>query len=410
MEVGEKMPNGWIEYKLGEVLSYEQPTPFIVESTDYDDKYLTPVLTAGKSFIKGHTNEKNGIYDMLPVIIFDDFTTATQYVNFKFKVKSSAMKILTADENIALPKIIYYKMQIIECDHSTHKRYWIQTYSKIKVALPSIPEQKRIIAKIEELFSELDKGVEVLRKTKIKLEVYRQAVLKDGFEGKLTKQWREEHNLKFNWNTTDITKICKKEKHAIKAGPFGSALKKETYVENGYKIYGQEQVIAGDETIGNYFVDENKFQELINCKVVPNDILISLVGTVGKVLILSKNCKVGIINPRLIKISINENIMFAKFFEYYFESSYLKSLYKIKAHGATMDVLNLGMIKQLPFPICTVDEQIQVILEIESRLSVCDNIEQIVDDAILKAESLRQSILKKAFSGKLLPHEEVKND
>lgn len=73
------------EYELGELLYYEQPTPYIVESTDYNDTYETPVLTAGKSFILGYTDEKEGIYDQLPVIIFDDFTTASQYVNFKFK-------------------------------------------------------------------------------------------------------------------------------------------------------------------------------------------------------------------------------------------------------------------------------------------------------------------------------------
>ena len=84
----------WKEYTLGELLQYEQPTAYIVKSTDYNDNYKTPVLTAGKTFILGYTNERQGVYDELPVIIFDDFTTASQYVNFKFKVKSSAMKIL----------------------------------------------------------------------------------------------------------------------------------------------------------------------------------------------------------------------------------------------------------------------------------------------------------------------------
>ncbi len=113
----------WKEYELGELLSYEQPTPYIVESTDYSDNYKTPVLTAGKSFILGYTNEQNGIYTALPVIIFDDFTTASQYVNFEFKVKSSAMKILTPDTELVLPKFIFYRMQIIQFDSSTHKRY-----------------------------------------------------------------------------------------------------------------------------------------------------------------------------------------------------------------------------------------------------------------------------------------------
>lgn len=276
---------------------------------------------------------------------------------------------------------------------------WLEKY---EIPLPALSEQERIVFKIDELFSELDKGVEALKKAKEQLKIYRQAVLKDAFEGKLTDSWRKRHDNTNVWSTTDVVKIAKKEKHSIKAGPFGSALKKEIYVKSGYKIFGQEQVIAGNERIGDYFIDEMKYQELINCRVVPNDILISLVGTVGKVLILSESCQAGIINPRLIKISIDEKIMIAKFFKYYFESSYLRSLYKMKAHGATMDVLNLGMIKELPFPICTVDEQIQVISEIESRLSVCDKIEQTVNESLLQAESLKQSILKKAFAGSLI--------
>ena len=169
------------EDELGQLLSYEQPTPYIVESTKYSEKYKTPVLTAGKSFIIGYTNEETGIYNSLPVIIFDDFTTSSQYVNFKFKVKSSAMKILTANTDLVLPKYIFYRMQIINFDHSTHKRYWIQHYSKLKIQIPTLSEQERIIRKIEELFSELDKGVETLQAIKQQLAVYRQAVLKEAF-------------------------------------------------------------------------------------------------------------------------------------------------------------------------------------------------------------------------------------
>ena len=170
------------EYELGQLLTYEQPTPYIVSSTKYSDKYKTPVLTAGKSFIIGYTDEETGIYDRLPVIIFDDFTTSSKYVNFKFKVKSSAMKILTANTELVLPKYIFYRMQIINIDHSTHKRYWIQHYSKLKIQIPAVSVQEKIVQKIEELFSELDKSVETLQTIKQQLAVYRQAVLKEAFE------------------------------------------------------------------------------------------------------------------------------------------------------------------------------------------------------------------------------------
>lgn len=390
----------WNEYELGELLSYEQPTAYIVESTDYDDSYKTPVLTAGKSFVLGYTNEEDGVYDSLPVIIFDDFTTASKYVNFKFKVKSSAMKILTANTDLVLPKFIYYRMQVIQFDTSTHKRYWIQKYSKIKVAVPPLSEQEQIVSRIEELFSQLDDGIKTLERTREQLKVYRQAVLKEAFEGNLTQNWRDEHDAP-QWKIVSILDLIANDKNALKAGPFGSSLKKECYVKNGYKVYGQEQVISGNESIGDYYINKEKYQELINCKIAPDDILISLVGTVGKILILSSNCQQGIINPRLIKVTLDKNVMLPKFFKYYFESSYLRSLYKNKVHGATMDVLNMRMIKELPFPLCSIQEQEQIIKEIESRLSVCDSIEQTTENALKQAEALRQSILKKAFEGEL---------
>ena len=169
-------------YKLGELLPFEQPSKYIVNSTEYDDRYPTPVLTAGKSFILGYTDETDNIFDELPVIIFDDFTTATQYVDFKFKVKSSAMKILHINTDIVLPKYIYYLLQSIHIEHSTHKRYWIQQFSKVKVDIPLIPVQEKIVLQIEESLSQLDSAVETLKKTKQQLEIYRQAVLSSAFD------------------------------------------------------------------------------------------------------------------------------------------------------------------------------------------------------------------------------------
>ena len=159
MEKNINIPKGWKEYRLEELLDFEQPTPYIVKSTDYNDSYDTPVLTAGKSFIIGKTNESEGIYNKLPVIIFDDFTTSTQFVTFPFKVKSSAMKILTAKSDLVIPRFIFFRMQLITVDTSTHKRFWIQQYSKIKVAVPSLTEQSAIVSRIESQLSRVDSGI-----------------------------------------------------------------------------------------------------------------------------------------------------------------------------------------------------------------------------------------------------------
>ena len=150
------IPDNWTFIRLENALIYEQPAEYIVDSTDYNNAYSTPVLTAGKSFIIGYTNEEYGIKNDLPVIIFDDFTTDSKYVDFSFKVKSSAMKILTAEKDIIDTKFAYYTMQTVECDHDTHKRYWISEYSKLIIGLPPLKEQQKIVDRIEYLFSLLD--------------------------------------------------------------------------------------------------------------------------------------------------------------------------------------------------------------------------------------------------------------
>ena len=131
---------------LGEVLEYEQPTKYIVDNTNYDDEFDIPVLTAGKSFLLGYTNETHNVFSNVPVIIFDDFTTAFKYVDFPFKVKSSAMKILKAKKEVADIRFLYYRMMKTGIDTELHKRYWISKYSKVKIPLPPLDQQKKIAA------------------------------------------------------------------------------------------------------------------------------------------------------------------------------------------------------------------------------------------------------------------------
>ena len=142
-----QIPDGWRKVALGKVLRYAQPYRFIVKSTNYDAKSGTPVLTAGKSFILGYTNETDNIYSETPVIIFDDFTTDTKFVDFPFKVKSSAMKFLKAvDEKEIDLKYAFEKIQTIKITETggDHKRRWISEYSKIEVLLPEFTEQTTI--------------------------------------------------------------------------------------------------------------------------------------------------------------------------------------------------------------------------------------------------------------------------
>ena len=150
---GEKLPSGWVVTNFEALLSYEQPTNYIVKNTNYNSEYETPVLTAGKSFILGYTDEKENIFSELPVIIFDDFTTESKFVDFPFKVKSSAMKILHINTDLVMPKFAFYLMQATQIDHDNHQRYWISTYSQELLGLPPINEQKRILSALKIYFA-----------------------------------------------------------------------------------------------------------------------------------------------------------------------------------------------------------------------------------------------------------------
>lgn len=156
--IAKHCPDGVEVVELGQLLDYEQPTKYIVKSTKYEKEYETPVLTAGASFILGYTNEDFGICEASPespVIIFDDFTTSFHWVDFDFKVKSSAMKILTNKSNdFTLFRYLYYAMKCIKYVPTQHVRHWIQTYSEFRIPLPPLPVQREIV-RILDHFTEL---------------------------------------------------------------------------------------------------------------------------------------------------------------------------------------------------------------------------------------------------------------
>ena len=372
----------WKEYELGKLLPYEQPTAYIVESTDYSDTYNIPVLTAGKSFILGYTNETTGIFNQLPVIIFDDFTTATQYVNFKFKVKSSAMKILHINTDLVLPKYIYYRMQIIQFDHSTHKRYWIQQYSKLKIPVPPFPAQERIVANIEELFSELDKSVETLRTTKQQLAVYRQAVLKEAFE-----------NIPMPTHKP-LASLCKNIVDCPHSTPkwvsSGKLCLRTTNFRRGYLDLSEK----------NYVSEETFNTRILRLKPLPGDVLYSREGAIlGLACIIPPELEVCMGQRMMLLRPVDE--LDNRFLMHYLNSPKARELVVKSIGGTASPHINVGDIKKFYIPFVPKLKQIEVISEIESRLSVCDSIEQTVDTALQQADALRLSILKESFERRL---------
>ena len=456
-----------IECTFEDLLDYEQPTKYIVRSTKYSDDYKTPVLTAGKSFIKGYTNETDGIFDILPTIIFDDFTTATQFVDFEFKVKSSAMKILVPTSKLVNMKFVYNCIQVNQVRNDTHKRYWISVYAKKKILLPSLVEQNAILSKTEELFSDLDNGIANFKKAKEQLKTYRQAVLKKAFEGELTKEWREKQiNLP---TASALLKQIKEErqnhydqqievwKKAVKVWEKGDKKGKrpsriskpkelpdvkesdvETYenlpntwkwskfgnvtykigdidhkmpktVSNGYP-YLSTGDLNKDGTIdfsGAKTISKEDFDRLaLKIKPEKGDIIFPRYGTIGRNILIDFD-KEFLVSYACAIIKNIKGLMSSRFALYYSLSPVIKKEIKRYTVETTQANIGIASIENFVFPLCSTEEQNQIVQEIESRLSVCDKVEQSITESIEKAEALRQSILKKAFEGKLLSKAEI---
>ena len=168
-------PDGVKKVPLGDVLDYEQPSKYIVKSTEYDNSYNIPVLTAGKGFLLGYTNEQTGVYaasEENPTIIFDDFVTSFHWVDFPFKVKSSAMKMLTCKDKVNSFRFIYYAMCEIGFVAKEHSRHWISVYSKIEIPLPPLAVQKEIVEILDTFTGMIDNLQKELEQRQKQFEHY----------------------------------------------------------------------------------------------------------------------------------------------------------------------------------------------------------------------------------------------
>ena len=246
-----------------------------------------------------------------------------------------------------------------------------------------VDEKKR--REIITILNELNMLISLRKQQLFKLDELAKARFVEMFGGPI--------NNPMKWIVSKIEDIAAQEKNALKAGPFGSALKKEFYVKSGYKIYGQEQVICGDASFGDYYIDEEKYKELKNCAVQAGDILISLVGTYGKTLIMPDNYEAGIINPRLMKITLNKNKVTPIYFKYYFESDALKASMDANTHGGTMGILNLGIIRQMKIQVPPLSIQNQFAIFVER----VDQQKQTVQQGLEKLELMKKALMQEYF-------------
>ena len=265
---------------------------------------------------------------------------------------------------------------------TTFKAITQDIVKNIDIPVPSLPEQKRIVAKIEELFSELDCGVKMLKTTKQQLAVYRQAVLKAAFKG-IGKY---------------VELGCLTER--VFDGPFGTHLKTADYVGDGIRVVRLENIKnAMFDDSKKSFVTEEKYETIKQHTVFPSDLIMStFISDSIKVCQLPSYVSFAVNKSDCVGIRLKRDIS-QKYILFYLSSrdAYERLIHKV--HGATRPRVNTKQIKAIEIPFVAYNGQLSIVSAIESRLSVCDSIEKMVDTALQQAEALRQSILKRAFEG-----------
>lgn len=260
----------------------------------------------------------------------------------------------------------------------------------VMLYMPSVDMQKHIVNRIEELFSQLDAGVETLKKTKAQLAVYRQAVLKEAFD-----------SATVDCQMLPIEGLLSKERKGMTTGPFGTIIKKADHKSSGVPMLGIENIGNGEFRDGNkIYVTVEKAKELKPFEVQENDIIISRSGTVGEICTVPKRAKGSLLSTNLMRIALDESVIRSDYFIHLFRSKgIVLDQVKELCKGSTRAFLNQTILKQIIFPVPSLDCQGNVVKIITARLSVCENIEQTINTTLQQAAALRQSILKQAFGG-----------
>lgn len=285
------------------------------------------------------------------------------------------------------PKYLYYfcvHFNFMPLDKSTGRPSLAKSdLLKIKMPVPLLSEQERIVARIEELFSQLDAGVETLKKTKAQLAVYRQAVLKEAFE------------LGEAVRIVELNEIVDE----INIGPFGTMLHKEDYVFDGVPVINPQH-IKNNKIIANNKVSitEEKAEKLSSYRLQKNDIVMGRRGEMGRCAPVSDVETGWICGTGSIRFRLKQEFD-AQFYSQILSSPAVVHYLEEHATGTTMKNLNEEIVKHIPVPFMTTDMQEKANEGIEAKMSICDSFEQSVDSALQQAKAMRQSILKKAFEG-----------
>ena len=362
--------------KIKDFIDYEQPNEYIVESDRYSSKYSTPVLTAGQSFILGYTNESKGIYKKGPCIIFDDFTTSVHYVDFPFKVKSSAMKILTTKSNTDL-KYCYYLLLSLSKMPPNHKRQWISTTSEKTHELPSMDKQIAIVKQLDlisdtiAIYTKQIENLDNLVKARF-IEMFGDAVdnpmewKKRKLQEIVTDDCTISYGIVQTGNDQEDGVPVFRPVDIVNKIPKLTELKKTTEeISNKYRrtiLKGRELLITVRANIADTCIIDEEF----------------------------KGCNVG---RGIVPIRIQEDIMVLEFLKYLLDSKHLNDDIKSKAKGITLIQLNMEDLREVELICPPLEKQIDFV-EFAKQV---DKSREAVKKSLEKTQQLYDSLMQEYF-------------
>ena len=269
------------------------------------------------------------------------------------------------------------------------------------LSLPPYAEQKIIAEKLDTLLAQVDSIKALLDCAFNKLEMFKRVVMDFAVKGDLTKEWRNKNEIN-EWKITHWENILLDKKDSFRRGPFGGALKKDIFVERGYKVYEQYCPINDDCSFSRYYITEEKFHEMNKFEVHAGDFLISGAGSIGKITLVPEGCEKGIINQALLRVRINNEIYDKRFFLTLFRSPMFQKVIIENSTGSAMQNLkSVKELKQIPVPLPCLSEQHEIVRRVEQLFAYADTIEKQVNSALTRVNNLTQSILAKAFLGEL---------
>jgi len=403
------MREDWIECTVGDLLKLKNG--FAFKSSNYKSEGI-PVLRIGDiqdwsvDIENAKRIEENEEYDSHIVNKGDILIAMSGATTGKFGIYNSDKKayqnqrvgnLIPHSESLTIKNYIYFLLYSLKRDieigayGGAQPNISATKIEALKTKLFPLPTQKAIVKKIEELFSSLDSGIADLKKAQDQLTIYRQAVLKEAFD-----------TQKYS------VKLIKDVVEKVQIGPFGSQLHKADYIFEGIPLINPMHIQDGKlKPNPNYTISKIKRDSLTNYILQDGDVIMGRRGEMGRSALITKKEIGWFCGTGSLYLRPNLSLLSPNYLNKYIQSSTVKALLTGSAAGTTMMNLNKKIISTLPIPIPTLKQQHQIVQEIESRLSVCDKVEKDIADSLEKAQALRQSILKKAFDGKLLNEEEI---